>query len=80
MNSLEKSVGYVFGNGIQQFDPSTRPIRLDVIRRYIYLFDQATLDVRGTKLIPQIKSQIIKEIVQEVLGVWNGLNLSLIHI
>ena len=75
MFSFENSLGYVFDKGKEHFDPTTCPTELDLIRHFMFVFDDAVANVKGKSLIPKIKSTVIAEVSKDVMAVWNGLNL-----
>ena len=41
----------------------------------MHLFDDSVVDVKNSRLIPNIKSQVVNEITKEIIVVWNNLNL-----
>ena len=74
MFSLQNSIGYIFGDLVEHLDPLTLSTELEVMRHYIFLFDQAVAGVQKSQAVPKIKSIIMEEVVKDVIQVWKGKN------
>ena len=72
MKTLEEQLEFIFGKSTESFDPTKLPLQVDVIRRWINVYDKR----RGTsrQLNKKQKGSIINEVLNELINLWISLS------
>ena len=75
--SMVDHIGYVFGNGIESFEPpDVLPTESNVIRLYMYTFDKIYAQKpQGVYHKKEASKQAIKEVTNALIAIWNSLDL-----
>ena len=62
--TLEQTIGYVFGTGIEEFEEGHFPTHFDVARRFIALVDKERKKIRYS---PDVA---ISNVAKELVSIW----------
>ena len=75
--SMVDHIGYVFGNGIESFEPpDVLPTESNAIRLYMYTFDKICAQKpQGKYQKKEASKQAIKEVTNALIAIWNSLDL-----
>ena len=71
MKTKRQDLEYVFDEPLEEFDPSKPPTMGDVVRRWIFVYDQKRGDSK--RISPTLRDELIDEIVVELINVWQNL-------
>ena len=65
-----EGLGFILGKPIESFQPNVRPSKLDVLRLWMFKYDQK----RGSnfRMTPTVKNQVVKEIASDLILVWKS--------
>ena len=72
MKTKRQDLEYVFDEPLEEFDPSKPPTMGDVVRRWIFVYDQKRGDSR--QISQALKDEIIDIVVVELTNVWQNLS------
>ena len=72
MKTKRELLGYIFDEPLENFNVTKPPTMGDVIRRWIFVYDQKRGDSK--RISPTLKDELIDEIVVELINVWQNLS------
>ena len=67
ITTKQEYLGPIFGDGLLSFDPTGRPTMSDIVRHWMYKYDEK----RGNKakISEKIKDDVINEIVEALINI-----------
>ena len=70
-NSQEQLIGFLFGTPLATFNPECRPTQLEVIRHWMYLFDERKRELPPrSPMTPKLRNLVIHDVVSSVVDNW----------